>query len=175
MSPNELEIMGMVLPIGTYVFYDDGVSDSGLYGYCTDGTITIAEADAGKYKIDYDLETVTGYKVTGSYEGSVTLTDSSDDKEDDGSSTLTEDLELDLSYLTAANEPARASRRRRSTSVAWVTVTSTTLPPSFRPLRSPAVTSSLSSVWPRVPMFRIRPTTIPANSSRVTSSVSTCS
>ncbi|EKC65907.1 hypothetical protein LEA_10077, partial [human gut metagenome] len=40
MSPNELEIMGMVLPIGTYVFYDDGVSDSGLYGYCTDGTIT---------------------------------------------------------------------------------------------------------------------------------------
>ncbi len=107
MSPNELEIMGMVLPIGTYVFYDDGVSDSGLYGYCTDGTITIAEADAGKYKIDYDLETVTGYKVTGSYEGSVTLTDSSDDKEDDGSSTLTEDLELDLSYLTAANEPAR--------------------------------------------------------------------
>lgn len=47
MSPNELEIMGMVLPIGTYVFYDDGVSDSGLYGYCTDGTITIAEADAG--------------------------------------------------------------------------------------------------------------------------------
>ena len=73
MSPNELEIMGMVLPIGTYVFYDDGVSDSGLYGYCTDGTITIAEADAGKYKIDYDLETVTGYKVTGSYEGSVRL------------------------------------------------------------------------------------------------------
>ena len=97
----------MVTSDRTYVFYDDGVSDSGLYGYCTDGTITIAEADAGKYKIDYDLETVTGYKVTGSYEGSVTLTDSSDDKEDDGSSTLTEDLELDLSYLTAANEPAR--------------------------------------------------------------------
>lgn len=107
MSPVELELMGMVLPIGTYVYYDDGVSDTGLYGYGVGGTITIKEADAGKYKIDYEIETITGYKVTGSYEGFVTLTDASQDDEDDGSSTLTEDLELDLSYLTTANEPAR--------------------------------------------------------------------
>lgn len=99
MSPVELTLMGAVLPIGTYAYYDDGVSDTGLYGYGVGGTITIAEADAGKYKIDYDIETITGYKVTGSYEGFVTLTDSSGDKEDDGSSTLTEDLNMDLSYL----------------------------------------------------------------------------
>ncbi len=102
MSPVELEIMGMVLPIGTYVYYDDGVSDTGLYGYGVGGTITIKEADAGKYKIDYEIETITGYKVTGSYEGFVTLTDASQDNEDDGSSTLTEDLEMDLSYLEKA-------------------------------------------------------------------------
>lgn len=102
MSPVELTLMGAVLPIGTYAYYDDGSSDTGVYGYGVDGTITIADADAGKYKIEYEIEMMTGYKLTGTYEGFVTLTDSSGDKEDDGSSTLTEDLNMDLSYLEKA-------------------------------------------------------------------------
>ena len=101
-TPVELELMGTVLPIGTYVYYDDGVSSAPFYGYGVDGTITIEEADAGQYKISYEIETATGYKLTGSYEGFVTLTDASGDKEDDGSSTLTGDLELDLEYLKEA-------------------------------------------------------------------------
>lgn len=102
MSPVELEMMGGVLPIGTYVLYDDGESSTGYYAYALDGTITVKEIANSQYRITYDLVTATGYKLTGSYEGYVTLSNASSDKEDDGSSTLTEDLEMDLSYLEKA-------------------------------------------------------------------------
>lgn len=103
MSPVELTIMGAVLPIGTYVLYDDGESNAALYGYASEGTITVEEAEAAQYRISYDLVTRTGYKLKGSYEGPVALSDASGDKEDDGSSTLTEDLKMELDYLKVAH------------------------------------------------------------------------
>lgn len=96
----EVTLMGMAFPFGTYALYDDG-SSSGLYTYGSTGSIDIAEVANG-YKITFDLITADGFSVKGSYEGPIYIEDQSNDNEDDGSSTLESDLELDLSKHTSA-------------------------------------------------------------------------
>lgn len=98
----EVSLMGMAFPFGTYALYDDG-SPSGLYTYPATGDIVIANAADGAYRITFDLITADGYSVKGSYEGKIYIEDQSDDNEDDGSSTLESNLELDLSLQKRAN------------------------------------------------------------------------
>lgn len=100
MTPVELPIMGVVFPLGTYALYDDQ-SQTGLYAYGSEGTIEIKEVANG-YELSFDLISQTGYKIQGSYTGDIYLEDASNDNDDDGSSTLTEDLNMDLSYLNKA-------------------------------------------------------------------------
>lgn len=96
----EISLMGMAFPFGTYALYDDG-TESGLYTYGATGVIEIGEVANG-YSIKFDLETADGFSVKGSYEGDIYIEDQSDDDEDDGSSTLQEDLHMDLSLHTSA-------------------------------------------------------------------------
>lgn len=100
MTPVELPIMGVVFPLGTYALYDDQ-SQTGLYAYGSEGTIEIKEVGNG-FEFNFDLISQTGYKIQGSYTGDIYLEDASNDNDDDGSSTLTEDLNMDLSYLDKA-------------------------------------------------------------------------
>lgn len=98
----ELEIMGMVLPFGTYGATGDSSTETGYYSYANDGTIEVKELGGSEYEITFDLEAQSGYAIKGSFTGDVFLTDQSDDNDNDGSSTLTEDLHLDLTYLDQA-------------------------------------------------------------------------
>lgn len=98
----EVTIMqGFTLPYGTYALYDDG-SSTGLYAYGSSGQISIKKVGE-EYNISFDLVSSTGFSIKGSYEGSVYIEDQSDDNDDDGSSTLEGDLELDLNYLDRAH------------------------------------------------------------------------
>lgn len=101
LTGSELNWMGMAVPFGTYVMYDDG-TDLGQYSYCSTGEITI-EAVAEGYKIDFEFESFDGYTVKGSYTGPISVTDESDDgADDDGTSSLEENYEMDLSYIPQA-------------------------------------------------------------------------
>ncbi len=98
----ELSMMGMIIPIGTYGHKDDG-TDYGLFSYASEGTIDIEMTEDNEYHITFDLKNAFGDKLQGEYTGKIDIVDESeDDTEDDGTSTLEEDYEMDLSHVTEA-------------------------------------------------------------------------
>lgn len=103
MPGTEGNIMGMIYPAGTYAAYDDGTKE-GQYSYACEGIVEIRQG-SGKniFTIDFDLVSIHGYKIQGSYTGDVFLQDASSDKKNDGSSTLESDYEVDLSHHTRAD------------------------------------------------------------------------
>lgn len=99
----ELEYMGQYIPMGTYAAYDNGTQE-GQYSYAASGDIVIR--DGGRknyYTIEYELQSIDGYKISGSYTGEVFLEDQSNDEKNDGSSTLTSDYAMNLGYLKRAD------------------------------------------------------------------------
>lgn len=71
----EYEFMGMFLPLGTYC-EDRNANYESFYGYITTGTVTITKlAAANSYRFVLDFTTDKGYKISGTYEGLVELTD----------------------------------------------------------------------------------------------------
>lgn len=103
MSTVELEIMGLIIPIGTYAAYDDG-TQNGLYAYAASGDIVIREGSGrDNYTIEFELQSIAGYAIRGSYTGQIYLEDQSSDNKDDGTSSLKDDYELNFDYLTKHN------------------------------------------------------------------------
>lgn len=102
MPTAELEVLGVIFPFGTYGVFADGSSQTGFYSYATGGTINIKELGNTDYEITFDLVAQSGYNIKGSFTGDIFLTDASNDDENDGSSTLTEDLHLDVDYIQQA-------------------------------------------------------------------------
>ena len=96
----ENNIMGMIYPIGTYAAYDDGTQNT-PYAYAASGDIVIRQGSGkNNYTIEFELQSIAGYAIRGSYTGEVYLEDQSSDNEDDGTSSLTDDYELNFDYLT---------------------------------------------------------------------------
>ncbi|MCF0176856.1 MAG: hypothetical protein HUJ94_08455 [Bacteroidales bacterium] len=101
MPAQEINYMGYIVPLGTYVHYNDGTS-YGRFMYMTSGTINIEASPLG-WKLDWDLQSAGEYTAKGSYEGPIQITDESDDDDkDDGTSTIERDYEMDLSYIKSA-------------------------------------------------------------------------
>lgn len=108
----EIPYGGMVFPLGTYVHMDDG-TNYGKFSYGKEGTIKIEDAGTSegedgrsepKYKIEFNLTSKDGFTLKGSYTGVIPITDASDDKsDDDGSSTLERDYDMDLSKIKKAH------------------------------------------------------------------------
>lgn len=99
----EMNYMGMIIPMGTYALYADG-SQSGLYAYAASGDIVIRDGgQKNHYTIEFELQSIAGYAIRGSYTGEVYLEDQSSDNEDDGTSSLKDDYELNFDYLTKHN------------------------------------------------------------------------
>ncbi|WP_418424636.1 hypothetical protein [Alistipes sp.] len=100
----EVEIMpGQFVTMGTFALYDNG-TQQGQYSYAVAGDIVIREGDRKNYyTIEYELQSVDGYKISGSYTGEVFLEDQSNDEKNDGSSTLESDYEMNLGYLKRAD------------------------------------------------------------------------
>lgn len=99
----EIEIMGMVIPVGTYAAYDDGTQE-GQYSYGVSGDIVIRQGSPKThYTIEFDLRSLAGFSIRGSYTGEVYLEDQSSDVTNDGTSSLTNDYQLDLDYATRAD------------------------------------------------------------------------
>lgn len=95
----ELQIMGMVIPMGTYAAYDDGTK-TGLYAYAAEGDIVIRQGSSkSHYTIEFDLKSIAGYSIRGSFTGEVYLENQSSDEKNDGTSSLKDNYELDFSYL----------------------------------------------------------------------------
>lgn len=102
MIAQEIDMMGMVFPLGTYVQMDDG-TDYGKFSYAAGGKIVVTdEGPEVGYTIECDLVSADGYTIKASYTGKIPVTDMSDDNPDDGSTTLEKDLEMDLNYLSTA-------------------------------------------------------------------------
>lgn len=108
----EIPMEGLVFPLGTYVQLDDGTS-FGQFSYGKEGIIKIeaagtAQGEDGKiepvYKIEFNLTSKDGFTLKGSYTGVIPITDASDDKsDDDGTSTLERDYDMDLSKIKKAH------------------------------------------------------------------------
>lgn len=91
---------------------DDGTS-FGQFSYGKEGIIKIEDAgttqgEDGKiepvYKIEFNLTSKDGFTLKGSYTGVIPITDASDDKsDDDGTSTLERDYDMDLSKIKKAH------------------------------------------------------------------------
>lgn len=101
-KPVEMNVYGSIQPYGTFVHKHDG-SYYGLFGYGESGTITVSEGTDGGLRIEFDLVSVTGATMKGSYDGPIDwiwspVTSSSDD----GTSTLTEDYDMDLERYDSA-------------------------------------------------------------------------
>lgn len=108
---------------------DDGTS-FGQFSYGKEGIIKIEDAgttqgEDGKeepvYKIEFNLTSKDGFTLKGSYTGVIPITDESDDKsDDDGTSTLERDYDMDLSkikkahYYTSDQVYIKASATNRS-------------------------------------------------------------
>lgn len=98
----EMNYIGMLVPMGCYIQQDDG-SSYGRFAMGLTGTVTIADAGQGAYKVDFEMTSRDGYKMKGSYTGEIPVTDESDDDgNDDGTSTLEEDHDMDLSQIKTA-------------------------------------------------------------------------
>lgn len=99
----ELPIMDQYIPMGTYALYDDG-TQTGAYAYATSGEIVIRQGNGKNiYTIDFELESVTGHAIRGTFTGDVFLENQANDEMNDGSSTLEADYVMDLSYLPRAS------------------------------------------------------------------------
>lgn len=108
----EIPMEGLVFPLGTYVQLDDG-TPFGQFSYGKEGTIKIedtgtTQVENGKdepvYKIEFNLTSKDGFTLKGSYTGVIPVTDASNDKsDDDGTSTLERDYDMDLSKITKAH------------------------------------------------------------------------
>lgn len=93
----EIPMQGMTLPFGTYAQFDDG-TNFGQFSYAKTGNVTITEgAHMGEFTIEFELESIYGYKIKGKYSGPIEIIDASEDKDtDDGTSTLEKDYEMNL-------------------------------------------------------------------------------
>ena len=98
-TTEEINIMGLVLPLGSYVMKNDG-TENAEYAYVAGGNITVSENGMNTV-IDGTILTPDGYTVKIYFDGPVGITDNSKD-DNDGSTTLEKDLALDLDYLPTA-------------------------------------------------------------------------
>lgn len=108
----EIPVSGMVFPFGTSVHMDDGTNYR-KFSYGKEGTIKIEDAGTSEgvdgktepqYKIEFNLTSKDGFNIKGSYTGVIPITDQSNDKsDDDGTSTLERDYDMDLSKITKAH------------------------------------------------------------------------
>lgn len=97
-----LDYMGIMLPMGCYIQQDDG-SAYGSFSFGESGLVTISEAGEDSYKVEFDLTSRLGRRMTGSYTGTIPVTDESeDDVKDDGTSTLEMDHDMNLSLIKTA-------------------------------------------------------------------------
>lgn len=102
----EMNYYGIPMVMGSYAHYLDAREEktSEKYSYGAEGEIEIIELDdnAG-YTVKYDLFSNDGYRIRGSYTGKIPVIDNSDDKgDDDGTSTLEKDYDMDLSMWDCA-------------------------------------------------------------------------
>ena len=65
--------------------------------------MVIREGGNNTYTIEFDLQSISGHAIRGSYTGEVYLEDQSRDDKNDGTSNLDNDYELDLSLQSRAN------------------------------------------------------------------------
>ena len=99
----EMNFMGMIIPMGTYAAYDDG-TQNGLYAYAASGDIVIRQGSSkNNYTIEFELQSIAGYTIRGSYTGDVYLEEQSSDDKNDGTSNLKDDYKLNFDYLTKYN------------------------------------------------------------------------
>lgn len=96
----EINYMGATVPYGSMAYETDGNEANDRVGYITDGTYTVeCDGETGNYTLTLDLRTSLGYKIQGTYTGPIKVIDN---HYNDGTvhiSTLTEDLELNLSRI----------------------------------------------------------------------------
>lgn len=105
MPTQEVQYMGMIIPMGVFIQYTAPDEDTKyLYGATGDIDIESIWTSSGTgFKITFDIESVDGYVMKGSYEGKIEVTDESDDQtSDDGTSNLENDVVMDLSYIPQA-------------------------------------------------------------------------
>ena len=116
MPAQEIPIGGGAIPIGTYAHRDDLAGGGmGSFSYAAAGQITISDAGDGQFTVEFDLEAREGCVIKGSYTGEIPITDLSDDKsDDDGTSTLIRDYEMDLSHIKEAS-----MHNRETTWIGW--------------------------------------------------------
>ncbi len=108
----EVPMAAMTFPLGTYVQLDDG-TNFGQFSYGKGGTIKIEAAGnhtdedgnvAPAYKVEFNLTSKDGFVLKGSYTGVIPITDASNDKpDDDGTSTLERDYDMDLTKIKKAH------------------------------------------------------------------------
>ena len=101
----EMDYMGMTVIFGSYAKEknESRYSDGYGYGYLADGTIEIEDLGGGVFHIDVDCVTSTGFKVKGTYEGTIAVRDQSDDnKTGSHISSLEDDVQLNLDPIPCA-------------------------------------------------------------------------
>lgn len=105
MPTQEVQYMGMIIPMGVFIQYTAPDQETSyLYGSAGNINIESIWTDSGyAFRIVFDLESVDGYAMKGSYEGKIEIYDESDDQDsDDGTSSLENDIVMDLSYIPQA-------------------------------------------------------------------------
>lgn len=97
----EVDYMSYTIPYGTYVQAKDSKYSGGYaYGYLVDGTVVIEELGNDDYRITVNGTTNLSYTVSGTFEGTISdIEDRSDDESTSSISTLTDDVEMDLSPI----------------------------------------------------------------------------
>lgn len=100
----EVDAMGFIVPMGSYVQKDDG-TNMGQFAFGNQGTVVIEKSEKSEnaFKVSFEMMSHMGHKMSGVYEGEIPVTDQSDDDgKDDGTSTLEEDYNMDLSPISTA-------------------------------------------------------------------------
>ena len=75
-----VELFGDYYDVGTYLTYHNGTNGQMQLGICKEGTMVVKHVGSG-YKIDFDLTTEEGHKITGVYEGELHLKNHCDNKD----------------------------------------------------------------------------------------------
>ena len=105
MPAQELNYMGMIFPYGTFVLYNDG-SEDGKYMYGSAGNVSIESISTSEgpgFRIEFEIQSFDGYTMTCEFEGPVEVYDESDDPStDDGTSSLEQDIEVELDDIACA-------------------------------------------------------------------------
>ncbi len=96
----ELTYMGQDMILGSFAQYYDG--NSYRYSLITEGTCTVEQDEDGTYTVTLDCTTKDGYTVQGTYKGTFTYVDQSDDTAQAYVSNLEDDVQLDLDQVTVA-------------------------------------------------------------------------